>query len=185
MSTAASLTRVRKLLSKHKVHVAIVFSYLILAGVLGWLLIHDWRLETTSDLSCWAHLSDIPYDENQYVQIQLEKQDPDEPSFEGNIFINLGRRSGNSPLTVQLDTSQGRNYADNTDFLDFVYDQTNKTLRMRNRAPFDLIQTSGSHKLFPFDSAPFDFSLSFKPQIPLSLIMIENRSRGFFWTAGT
>jgi hypothetical protein len=171
--------RSRRFLSKHKSVIAFFGVYLTLGGVLALLLAHDWRLETTSDISCTASLSSPPSINNQYVQISLEKQQPEEPAFDGHIFINLGNYSGTEARTIQLDTSQGRDYYDNRDFLNSKYDPTSKTLRMTDQAAFELVPTRGSYKLFPFDSASFDVTLSFEPQIPLSLVMVENRIHGF------
>lgn len=177
MRLSHSITRSHKFLLKHKLIVGFIFAYAVVAGVLVWLVIHDWRAETTSDTACESN--DSLAEKNRYIRIQLENQNPEEPSFEGYIYIVLGNGFATSPLTIQLDTSQGRGYAENTDFLNFIYNENLKTLLMKDRVPFDLVQTSGSHKLFPFDSARFDFTLSFKPQIPFSSIIVENRVHGF------
>jgi hypothetical protein len=171
-----SLVWIHRFLLTHSIVAGFLLAFSIIVGGLSWLLVHDWRAETTTEVSC--ERSSPLAARNSYIHIQLENQDPEEPSFEGNFFMTLGNLA-TSPMTVQMDTSQGRDYADNRDLLEFTYNQKMKVLLMKDRLPFDLIQTSGSHKLFPLDSAPFDFSLSFKPQVPFSSIMVENRVHGF------
>jgi hypothetical protein len=115
-----------------------------------------------------------------YFQIEIRDQDPTEPFFNGGIFLNFGNMSGKNPTKVTITRSAEGTYAQSVVFADLQYDDINKTLWMAKPTEMTFVRLAGSHMNFPFDSANFDFNLSFVPSPIFTHILIRNFTSSFY-----
>jgi hypothetical protein len=114
-----------------------------------------------------------------YVQLELLDQHPAEPYFNGGLFLNLGGAYGKQPTSVAFTLSGTRVYAQSMVNVDLHYDEAAQTLWMSKSADIVLYRPSGAHRDFPFDSAKFDFDLSYSPTVPINNFLIRNRNPSF------
>jgi len=146
--------------------------------VFGVALFSAFREHNRSELTC--HQPQIPPDADfSYIQINLMDQNPAEPYFNGALFASLGSGHGQIPVHESFTISASQLFGQWSGFADLNYDQPNKTLWMSKPLDITLNRTSGSHRDFPFDSAQFDFSLTYDPAVPFKYIILRNANSSF------
>jgi hypothetical protein len=136
------------------------------------------RSHDAADIKCAVGPGVV--DENlSYLEITLLDQHPIERIFNGTVFVNLGSKSGKDPVHLRLIESGNGLYAPNFVDMDLLYDPLAQTLWPKGRPEMNLNRVSGAHRDFPFDSAKFDFDLSWDPAVPLNNFWIRNRNPSF------
>jgi hypothetical protein len=119
------------------------------------------------------------------VQFNIGNQEPVEPVFKGQVFVNLGADSGIAPVNVSLATTSNQGYGTTSTYLQLVYDQVNQTLWMNKAADLSFVRVAGSHRDFPFDSAKFDYQATFTPPVALDDVLLRNTNSGFYMPCGS
>jgi hypothetical protein len=114
-----------------------------------------------------------------YVQLDVRDQHPTEPYFNGGLFLNLNNAYGKKPVRVTITLSGSSVFAQSINNVDLQYDEVAQTLWMAKPVDIGLNRLSGSHRDFPFDSAKFDFDLSYNPTVPINNFLIRNRNPSF------
>ncbi len=114
-----------------------------------------------------------------YLELDLLDQHPAEPYFNGGLFLNLGNAYGKEPTRVTFTLSGTRVYSQSLVNVDLHYDEAAQTLWMAKPADISLYRPSGAHRDFPFDSAKFDFDLSYSPAVSINNFLIRNRNPSF------
>jgi hypothetical protein len=115
-----------------------------------------------------------------YVQIDLLDQHPIEPYFNATLFASLGSGNGKTgPVHLRFTRSGDSLYGTSFIDMDLRYDTAAQTLWATKAVDASLTRISGAHRDFPFDSARFDFDLSWDPAVPLSNIFVRNRNPSF------
>jgi uncharacterized membrane protein len=114
-----------------------------------------------------------------YLQIDILDQHPVEPYFNGDIFISLGGASGRTPVHVTATMSGTGTYRPSTVSTDINYDENAKTLWMSKPIDLGLNRLSGAHWNFPFDSAKFEFDITYDSPIPINNFILRNRNLSF------
>jgi hypothetical protein len=136
-----------------------------------------WTLETSAALSC-----STPFDPTQplaYIQYNVREQS-NEPYFNGGIFMSLGDVP-TGPSNVDVLTTGGGKYGNTIAHAELFRDVPGQVFWMKKEADnIPLIRTSGSHKDFPFDSAVIDFDTTFKPTLPLRVVIVRNFNASFY-----
>jgi len=91
-------------------------SRLLLLGVLALLsaaacvsLVRAWRAERTAQLTCSLQVESLP--PLRYVEIQLKKQHPIEPTFSGILFAQVQNSGHKNPVELKVTRSAVRTYA--------------------------------------------------------------------------
>jgi hypothetical protein len=131
-----------------------------------------------SELNC--HQPQVPPDADfSYIQLNLLDQNHSEPYFNGLLFASLGSGHGQTPVHESFSISASQTFGQWSGFADLNYDQPNKTLWMSKPLDITLNRTSGSHRDFPFDSAHFDFDLTYDPAVPFKYIILRNANSSF------
>ena len=110
------------------------------------------------------------------VTITLNKQDPREPVFHGDLDL-LGYTPNTSidEITVQYTAEQG--YAEHFD--EEKIEKDPEILPTVKYSDFGVFSENSSHRLFPFDSASFYQIVSFEPQLEINRVRIKNYVKGF------
>lgn len=155
----------------------LIFSF----GVSIWFASSLWSAFKSHDpenLSCKAG-EGIVGNNFTYVQLDLLDQHPIEPYFNGDLFLNLNNAYGKKPVGVTFILSGSRVYAQSIINVDLRYDEAAATLWMAKAADISFNRLSGAHRDFPFDSAKFDFDLSYVPAVPINNFLIRNRNPSF------
>lgn len=156
---------------------------LAIAGsiILAAFLIWAWNLQGGAGRTCDVALQQITESNFSYMQIELTQQDPVEPVFRGTLSFLLV----DDPQVGFMDifTTGAQGYGD--------MGVSGKVVRASNGKylvgpvqDYALNPISGSHRLFPFDSADFDFVISERPKTSYSLVSIINRVEGFVLKCG-
>jgi hypothetical protein len=140
-------------------------------------LIYAWMVQARQDLTCEANLN--PKDKwNGYQQIELKRQHPTEPVFEGEYFFVSKDDNKRSVSLVTITRSEGRNYGASNLHLKTVWDNLFSGLRPDPQR-LDLINLSSLHQYFPLDSAHFNFTIKAEPNLGTHIVRIVNRVPGF------
>jgi hypothetical protein len=139
-------------------------------------------LQNSAQLSC-SFTINANAPEVSYVQFTLKQQEV-EPAFVGGAFISLGKVT-TGPEYVQLVLSGSRGYGNSSFFLQLHRDSLADVFWSGVDTPVDFIRTSGSHRDFPFDSAAFDFEVSFAPVVPLKYVFLRNTNASFYIPCST
>jgi hypothetical protein len=135
-----------------------------------------WTVHGAGDLACVQG----NLDRNSYLQLEVFEQDPTGPFFHGNLMIIVGGERETIPSQMVISTSGGRGYAGNRDSVRLVYDSEFKTAVTKEPVTTEFVRTRGSHRDFPFDSAKFDFGVSWNPPVPLTGVMVRNYNPSFY-----
>jgi hypothetical protein len=172
------LIRVNVILAKLKRHLALpLLTFSIVAGLLFlYALQASLRSTPTGNVSC----SVGSQAGNRSLQLTVEEQDPKEPVFRGKYLLTLGDSSGKEPLTVIVRRSPTGSYAGDLDRVDLRYGQiAGMGTLLSDWQDIGLVSVSGSHRDFPFDSAKFDFEMSFEPTVSIENVRISNALQSF------
>jgi hypothetical protein len=137
-----------------------------------------YKSHNQSSLSCMAG-EGVVNNHFTYLEVEVLAQHPIEPRFDGSLFANLGTAYGKNPTRVTFTISGNDLYLPSTIYADLHYDEAAQTLWMAKRTDISLSRLSGAHRDFPFDSAKFDFDLTFDPAVPIENARIRNRDPGF------
>lgn len=144
----------------------------------GVVLFLAFKSHKESELSC--RQPQVPPDGDvSYIQLNLMDQNPSEPYFSGVLFASLGSGHGELPVHESFTISASKVFGQWSGSADLNYDQPNKTLWMSKPIDISLNRTSGSHRDFPFDSAHFDFNLTYDPAVPFKYIILRNANSSF------
>jgi len=115
-----------------------------------------------------------------YIQFGLNDQDPTEPYFNGSYFINLGKTAGTKTIDMQLKFSASKTYATTVKNSRIMFDAQSDTLWMPTEEKIGLNRADdGSHREFPFDSATFDFDMTYTPSVTLYQFILRNKNPSF------
>lgn len=120
-----------------------------------------------------------------YLQLGLHDQHPTEPYFNSDLFLNLGNAYGKNPVRVSFTVSGSRGYGANLRYLDLNYDEFNHTLWAGKPVDTGFDRVSLSHRYFPFDSAKFDFDVTYTPAVPINNISVRNFNPSFVLACDT
>jgi hypothetical protein len=141
-------------------------------------LFSAFKSHNESELSC--RQPQVPPDADfSYIQLNLMDQNPSEPYYSGLLFASLGSGHGQTPVHESFSISASQTFGQWSGFADLNYDQPNKTLWMSKPIDISLNRTTGSHRDFPFDSAHFDFNLTYDPAVRFKYIIIRNANSSF------
>jgi hypothetical protein len=146
--------------------------------IFGVALFSELKSHKQSELSC-REPKTSPDGDVSYIQLNLMDQNPSEPYFSGLLFASLGSANGQAPVQESFSISASQTLGQWSGFADLNYDQPNKTLWMSKPIDISLNRTSGSHRDFPFDSANFDFNLTYDPAEPFKYIVLRNTNSSF------
>jgi len=152
-------------------------------GLLGcfiYALTQALRVRNSASLSCSARLGASNVSDFSYFQIEVKDQHATEPYFDGNIFLNYGNMAGKNPIRVAITRSAVSPYARSMVFEDLQYDNSSTNLLGTKQVDMSFVRLTGSHMNFPFDSANFDFTLSFDPSPVFTTVLIRNSNSSFF-----
>ena len=145
-----------------------------------------WRTVTAANgVTCELLFQPLKATENPYIEFFVERQELIEPLFDGGYFMDLTDEHGANALRVAVTTSGARGYGNSVSFADLYWDNQNQQLWMRGKANMDFVAQSGSHRMFPFDSAKFEFSLRTDPLVNLPVFRFTNRVPGFVMPCGS
>ena len=137
-------------------------------------VVRAWRAQSGAGKTCAFEINrERP---RSYIQIELRNQDPVEPVFSGELFVMLDEDPRVNFVNVITTGAQG--YGDT--LLPGEVKRGGRYLPevgpIKNYA---INPTSGSHRLFPFDSARFDIVVNLQPRIVLGIFRVINRVDGF------
>jgi hypothetical protein len=150
---------------------------LVLLAIFGLSLLRAYESHGANALSCEVGPGHVNNNLT-YVQIELLDQDPTEPTFKGNLFVYLGDAQDKGPQQhIDFRVSGNRIFAPTVLPANFRYGPMG--LWMEKRLEFALTRTAGSHRDFPFDSANFDFDLSWSPAVQIDNFFLRNRNPSF------
>ena len=113
-----------------------------------------------------------------YLQVDLLDQHPIEPYFNATLFANLGNGK-TEPAHLKLTRSGDGVYGASIIEMDLRYAPNAQTLWSTKAMDVSLTRVSGVHQDFPFDSARFDFDLSWDPLVRLNNFVLRNRNPSF------
>ena len=151
----------------------------LLSAVFVVLLIRAWVVQTSQSVACSKFLGE-PKARNGYLEVQVEKQHPIEPTFDGQLFVYSLNPDDAKYGSVTITRSPDRTYGRYTGRFDLVHEQRdfgNET-RFRKWEKFSLIAEKGLHRLFPYDSASFDFEIGVNPPVQFNVVRVSNRVPG-------
>ncbi len=121
-----------------------------------------------------------------YIQLNVDSQRVTEPIFDGSYFVNLGTEFGKNPLRLKVKSSATGNYGATEYVADLNWDTQSSQLWMwGGKKEMNFVSTTGSHYLFPFNSAKIIETLTFDPAIDIGAVLIVNRVAGFYTPCGT
>jgi len=160
----------KKLTAKQLLFVLLVVGSVLFFGF----LVRSWILQTNQRVTCSIGI-DEPGRINGYLEIQLNKQHPIEPSFEGRIFVYSLHPSDAQHPSVNVRRSADRTYGAFTTDIQLTSSEqvfkgiTTVETRSRKFQDFGLIAERGLHRYFPFDSSVFDFEVELAPPLSINL----------------
>lgn len=161
---------------------------MIVAATFLLALVHAWRAQG-GRVTCTSKLEQHSSSPESYVQIELQRQDPVEPTFYGQLWSLLYEDPKTTSVEIWTTAAQGYH---NTRFKRQVIATEPQFLEVQERlftvGPIEnyvLNPISGSHPFFPFDSASFDFVVKMQPHIDFSRVDVINRVDGFVFNCST
>lgn len=149
-----------------------VISATILVTSLFW----TWSVQSGAGRTCDIPLQQVSESNFSYMQVELTEQDPVEPVFRGALSYLLVHDP--RVRVLEIFTTGGQGYG-NTGVSGGVLRTANGKYMVGPIQGYVLNPISGSHRLFPFDSANFDFVVATLPKVSYSLVSIINRVEGF------
>lgn len=150
---------------------------MILAGRVVWI---GWRtVSSESNVTCQVAFQPLRDRNNGYIEFFLEKEELLEPIFDGGFFINLTDAYGKDPVRLKVTTTGARDYGSSTSFVDLRWDALNQVLWMNDKVNMGFISQTNSHRMFPFDSAHFDYTLNIEPAVSIPVFRFTERVPGF------
>ncbi len=116
-----------------------------------------------------------------YVEINLKRQHPTEPYFDGELWFVYADETQKGRSSVSLTRSAGRGYGESQRVIETAWNETFNGLIPKVGVPvqFELITVSRLHQYFPFDSGSFDFTLAMGPGLSRQLLRVSNHVPGF------
>lgn len=150
---------------------------IILVAFLFW----AWSLQSGAGRTCDVPLQRVTESNFSYMQIELTQQDSVEPVFRGKLSYLLVDDPQVGILNIFTTGAQG--YGD-TGVSGKVIRVSNGKYMVGPVRGYVLHPTYGSHRLFPFDSANFDFVVTTLPKVSYSLVSVINRVNGFVLSCG-
>jgi hypothetical protein len=156
-------------------------AYLIfLAGLLVlFFLVRAWQAQSGAGRLCVLQINTSG--NGSYLEIELDKQDPTEPVFTGQLMMYV------DPLptkSVTIDTTGAQGYGPSTYPAEAKPDLFGKHYDIGPVKSVGFEPDSGSHRLFPFDSASFKVTITTKPEISVDNFRLINRVEGFVLDCG-
>lgn len=110
------------------------------------------------------------------VQLELIRQQPNEPVFDGQLFLALEDTPlQNDHITVYR--APAGTYARSETRLSILYDDTFRT--HSNVSSMQFPAADFGHSRFPLDSSYLDLTFTFDPPVPIEAVRITNRVPGF------
>jgi hypothetical protein len=168
-----------KTITFKKIGAAALLTAAVIALVLFGSAIRSYMTSIQSEpLSCRVSFAE-PQVAFNYIQFDLREQDPTEPYFNGGFFINLGKTVGTNPVDMQLTFSGNKTFGSTNRSARLLFDKEADALWMSGESQIGLNRTEGSHRQFPFDSAAFDFDLTYAPAIPFYNFFLRNHNPNF------
>jgi len=161
--------------------IASITCLLFSVGIGVWFALSLWsafKAHNPQNLSCTKG-GGVINNNFTYVQLDVLDQHPTEPYFNGSLFVNLNNAYGKSPVRVTFTLSASQVYAQSIENVDLHYDEVAQTLWPTKAPNISLNRLSGTHRDFPFDSAKFDFDLSYDPAVPVNNFIIRNHNPSF------
>jgi hypothetical protein len=144
-------------------HLALILLSLLTLAFFAFLL-RAWFIHTQQPVLCQLHFGQLD-DRNGYLEIQLTRQHPVEPYFEGQFFLVSVDPQDAAVSSVRVTRSAEKTYGRSEIKIPMVWDQEWNALRAVSPQRFDLITMERSHAYFPWDSATFEFDLTFNPVV--------------------
>ncbi len=157
--------------AKFKIPLALAMVAVILIT-----MAYAWLMQSGAGRTCDYHLEPQTGSNFSYLQIELQRQDPIEPVFFGKLLYLLNQDPRVSSLGILTTSAQG--YGD-TIIEGSVTTNGNGQFFVGPISGYAINPTSGSHRLFPFDSAHFDFTVKTVPRVSFSFFTVINRVDGF------
>jgi hypothetical protein len=146
---------------------------ILIVVIFSGFLVYLWNLQINQPIVCGKEFSQ----QKGILEIQTKEQDPDEPTFDGSVYVDLGEDQRKEASIIMM-MSAVRGYAVHIYNLQFSKRISNE-LRTLPPKEVGFVSQSGQHILFPFDTSNFDFNLSFDPPFRPALVRLVNRSKGF------
>ena len=145
-----------------------------------------WRsVVSEGSITCQVAFQPLRDRNNGYIEFFVDKEELLEPIFDGGYFINLTDAYGRDQIRLKVTTTGARNYGSSTTFADLRWDATNQVLWMNDKVNMSFISLTNSHRMFPFDSARFDYLLNIDPAVSIPVFRFTDRVPGFVMPCST
>lgn len=150
--------------------------FLIAASVASLIfLVHAWNLQENAAPGCHSAFGKLD-EHNGYLEIDVNKQDPTNEIFEGELFVYYPLKQ-TPPNAMTITRSAFGHYGSSTFNIPLVPWSQGKAFP--NAMKIELPTSGATHRHFPFDSPHFEIALILDPPIQPKVIRFMNRTGAF------